>query len=293
VLKFDANGVSLGSTTVSVAPFARFDLEAGHQNPGPNAVGLIEIEPLTSNTNYKAFLIRYGEKGSGVNSDFAFAFPLTARTFESSPLFLPISTTGNAQNWLELVNIKPSPISVLVNIYEENGSLINASSFQLSSRAQAHININEIIPSSSVGHVKVSTSPANSLIAQSMFYFYSNTGRIASMYGSEGKTLGFETQTGSYNLYLNMANYLKISNISTINQIINIRIQNHDGFRNISLTVISKSSLDLPLHHSSFGTSSNTYGLVKIEGQGLLTEILRVKTNSHGEFDFIFPTSLR
>ena len=120
---------------INLGPFQRFDVEAGHVDPGPNNVGGLFVRPKDNSTNYIAQLMRYGLNApAGIKeTGYSFAFLLEALNGSPSPLVVPISNSiGNgdypAQNWLEVLNIHPVEIDINITFTNEDGELLETRS---------------------------------------------------------------------------------------------------------------------------------------------------------------------
>jgi len=53
-----------------------------------------------------------------------------------------------------------------------------------------------------------------------------------------------------------------------------------------------RTSLDLGLHEARFETFPDTYGVVELQGDNILAEILRIRPSALNRFDYVFPTPL-
>ena len=290
VKRFNQTGEVVTQIRVSVPPFGRVDIEGGHENPGPSQVGLNEIIPDDLTGKYFANLVRYGHAGNG----FSFAYPLKATVSQSSVISLPVSSGGNAENWIEVINTTNSEKFVVARFYSSNGSLISGNyRFSLTPKSQTHINANQIIGSSASGLVRIESSGGAGVIANSLFYFYSSIGTIDAMYGIEAQSIGNEEQSGSYNLFLRMFNWLKISNVSGVSSTVRVLVHSGLTTQEATFSLPAYATIDMPLHEQSrFGTRVNSYGVIEVIGEGLTSHILRIKPSDMG-FDYVYPTQVR
>lgn len=297
VRKYDQSGGILSESSMSISSYGRVDIDGGHVNPGPAYVGLLEIIP-DSGTEYVAQLMRYGYARE---NGFDFAFPLDASSGFSSASALPLSTTGNAQNWLEVTNASNSTSSFGIKFYSQSSQLLDEKNISLGAHSQMHFNINEILGSGAIGQAVITPESRKKGIASSMHYFRnSQTGSILSMYGSRARSPFSDSKLGSYNLYLNMSNYLKLSNTGDTSTQYNLSVRSFGvELARETVGLAAHASVDIPLHDATrFSTSANTYGVVNIEPQGSATsyigEIFRIKSSSStGELEFVAPTDLR
>ena len=143
-----------------------------------------------------------------------FAFPLVAKAGNGRRMVVPISSAFGEQNWLELVNTLQQNITVDVDFYSEDGSLADTQQLELSAYEQRHFNASTKLSAGEAGHVVITPNTPNSVIAQSMFYFRDDAGSISAMYGSQARQASSRMVFGSYNRFLAMNNWLRISNAS-------------------------------------------------------------------------------
>lgn len=294
VKKYDSAGTLLTNDQYSVSPGNRLDLDGGHVNPGPSNVGLIKIEPSSGSVKYIAQLMRYGYNQNG---GLDFAFPLISKSGASSAISVPLGSTFNAQNWLEVVNSGSATGNVYVQFYDANGTLLHQEPLSLAPYAQRHIDATGILGAGALGMAVITPSGSARAVAQSMLYFRDQTtGGIQAMYGSQARAASTSTVNGSFNLFLGMENYLKLSNTSTQAVTSTVTISSaFSGGATVQTSIPAKGSVELPLHEfATYGTVADSYGVVTIApgGQALVTENLRLLRNATG-VEFAAPTGLQ
>lgn len=117
------------------------------------------------------------------------------------------------------------------------------------------------------------------------------------MYGSQAQVATANSAKGSFNLFLNMENYLRIVNPNTSN--VNILVSVDSSFSagsSSTQTIPAQGMIELPLHDTfTYGTLQDSYGTVEVAPSSLGThaEILRVKRESNGLPQFVAPSELR
>jgi len=130
-----------------------------------------------------------------------------------------------------------------------------------------------------------------------MYYYREpSSGRMTAMYGSQASQplgwLGF----GSYNLFLNMQSWLRLSNTSDEQITAQFGVSGGDD-KMREVTLPPHATIVQALHDfSSFGTQANTYGTVLMRSEPddrLLGEIVRVRHLSDEVMDFAAPTLVR
>lgn len=298
--KYSLNGTLINTSTISMSGMSRRDIEAGHENPGPSNVGLITIEPTDIMAPYLSMVTRFGynvavgEIATGYN----FAFPLQLMHATGKTVYVPLTTTLNTQNWLEVFSVIDSSTSVNVKMYRSTGDKVFDETQSLGARRQWHIDVNSQLGDSQVGYAEIVPTTQSSILAQSMVYMRDmQNGSIRSMYGSHAQELLGTNYIGSYNLFLGMTNWLKIINPSSSNVTATLTIYTMFGTSSQTVTIDAMSSKDLGLHESqTYGTYSNTYGVVSVEAANsahLIAQLLRVRNASDGQVDFAFPTEVR
>ncbi|MCL4134016.1 UNVERIFIED_CONTAM: hypothetical protein GTU68_065614 [Idotea baltica] len=293
--KYSIAGALLSSEAVTLGARQRSDVDGGHTNPGPNNVGLIEVVPQDGSSKYLAQLVRYGYATGGNSFDFAFPLlPLPGSEFDT---VVPVGSTFSAQNWLEVVN--PSNLSqeIEVVIYNAAGNTVHTQTVSLDARAQQHINVTNFLGEGALGQAIIKPAKFNRAIAQAMFYFRNTlSGSITAMYGSQASVATASDVTGAFNLFLNMENYLKVSNPSSGAVNVNFVVSSlFSSGSNFSRSIPANGSIELNLHDTiTFGTQADSYGTVSVNpnSDAIRSEILRVRKDGSGLLQFAAPTGL-
>lgn len=300
VYRFDERGVLLTSAVYSVAPFGRLDIEGGHVSPGPSKVGQHVVIPHDVVAPYIVQLFRYGTNaGPGaVPTGYEFALPILSRAGNGRAQRVPVSTGGGAENWVELVNTRESPTPVTIEFFGNNGALLGGESFQLGAFAQRHFNAGAVLGPNASGSARITPGAANAVVGQSMFYFRSATGAVSSMYGTPLREPLGSPLIGSYNLFLGMYNWLKLTNLrSTESRVTVSVIDSSLSPHEIQVVMPPLGGADLGIHEgATFGTVPNSYGVFSVEDHGsgdVSAELLRVHPVPGGSFDFAIPTAVR
>ncbi len=293
--KYDAAGNFIAHATLVVAAKSRSDYEAGHVIPGPSNVGLVKIIPVTAGTPYLAQVMRYGY---AANNSFDFAFPLLADSGSASTQTVTLGSIFPAQNWLEVINAGDSANNVAVNIYRSNGTLVATLPVALSARGQLHINVNNILGDEQIGYARITSQSSQPVVAESMFYFRDTvSGSVTSMYGSQAAVAPQGTVRGSFNLFLGMENYLKLTNPSDSSVSVDVTVLSafsSGSSRTIVLPANASTELGLQ-DYTTYGTIPNSYGVVVVTPSNasnrLVHEVLRMKRTGSA-IQFTAPTGL-
>lgn len=300
--RYNQVGQLIATETVVVPPLGRRDLEAGHVNPGPNSVGLHVIKPLDDIAPYLAQLYRYGGNaapGEAVTG-YNYAFPILARAGNGQVQRAPISVGAGASNWLELANTLSTPVQVTLEAFNNQGTLVGTVSGQsIGGYAQQHFDVGQFLGPGESGTVRVTPSTPNSVIGTSMFYFRDpGTGGITAMYGSSLREPFGTTVNGSYNLFIDMSNWLKITNVGSATEVFTVTVFNNTGAPKVlQLELAPNSGADLGLHQNAdFLTTPASYGIVEIDSPSsaaIFAELLRIRTSPSVGIDFAAPTPIR
>ena len=295
VNKYSMSGELLSSQNLTINARNRVDIDGGHVDPGPSNVGLLEIIPADTSSPYISQLMRYGFETS---TTFDFAFPLVALPGDSGAISVPLGSQFSAQNWLEVINVTGSDTNVTASFYSSDGSLLDRQDLFLNAHAQVHLNATDALGDGEIGMVVVDAEGAGKVIVEGMFYYRDDFGGITAMYGSQARTAASSSANGSFNLFLNMENYVKISNASS--SAINVDLTLTSLFSSGSSQTLSLApyqSIELGIHDTStYGTTTNSYGVVNVRpaSGSVITEVLRLRRNPETtELEYAAPTSLR
>ena len=299
--RYAQDGSLLSQNSISIPALGRSDFEAGHVSPGPSNVGLLKIVPGDNSAPYISALLRYGGNTAPglVPNRYFFAFPLLARAGNGEVQRAPISTGAGATNWVEVANAADQAANVTLEFFSNAGALLNTLNVQLAAHAQQHFNAGALLASGASGSVRVTPSIPNSVIGQSMFYFRDPTnGSITAMYGSSLRQTFGDKIYGSYNLYLSMNNWMKLTNTRDTNTEVTLTVYRTGASPNVRVIDLSANQgIDLGLHEfSNYGTKADSYGLIQIEtpqSGAVFSELLRLRSLPNGLIDFAAPTAVR
>jgi len=300
VKRYDQGGTLLREDAYTVPANGRLDIEGGHVLPGPNTVGLHLIRPDNPTFPYLAQLYRYsGNAGLGaVPSRYFFAFPLIARGGSGEIQYAPLSTVAGGENWLELANVLDVSVGVILQYFGPSGSLLRQDSVVLPPHGQQHFFAGALLRANESGSVHIIPNTAGSIVGQSMYYFRDARGSVSGMYGSGVRDSAGLSFFGSYNLFLEMKNALRISNtLSGVNPV-TVTIYSDGGVPNTRvIELAAQQTIDLAVRDPQYGTKANTYGQIAVSSptsDSLLLEVVRMRQVPNStEVDFALPTTVR
>jgi len=300
VKRYDQSGNLLREDTYAIPANGRTDIEGGHVLPGPGTVGLHIIQPENASFPYMAQLYRYsGNAGpGGVPTKYSFAFPLLARAGSGEVQYAPISTSAGAENWLEVANVLSQPVSMVLQYYNQAGALLRQDNVIVPPHAQQHFFAGALLRSGESGSVHIIPNTANALIGQSMYYFRNASGSITAMYGSGMREASGKDFFGSYNLFLNMINALRISNTLPGSNPITLTVYSDTGAPNTRVIELQPhQTIDLSIQDPQYGTHLNSYGQIAVstdQTDSLLLEVVRARfMPGSSDLDFALPTTVR
>jgi len=291
--RYSETGSLLLSTIIDVPPLGRVDIEGGHENPGSNRVGLNQIIPSDTSAPYIAKIVRYG-----VKDEYVFAIPQVATSSTAATQRFIASGGANAINWLELANTSNTTKEVNVLVYSNAGDLLDSSELELPAYAQTHLWLSGFIQSGQSGYVELSTSTANSVVAQSAFYYVDPDSEEVTSATLAPALECFGTKViGSYNLFLEMSNWLRVRNVSGTTQslTLNVYSEGHAPTQEI-FNLSANQGLDLGLQEAEYGTSSNSYDQFSLEvndSGSICADMLRIRSDASGEIDLTMSTQVR
>ena len=270
--EYSQNGTLLSQRVLSLAALSREDIIANPGNPNidlpANRVGLVEIIPQNSGTQYIAQLVRYGIQNNGIID---FALPLLAKSAGATNITVPINTENvieassniAAENFLEVSNPNSTSATVNINLYDSNGNLTTVQNQAIPAFGQIHLLVNSLMAAQEVGYVELSSNLAintNSIV----YKRNDNSQALESVYSLQAESNFPTIQSNSYNLFLGMQNLLRLNNItdSAITYTLDIE-PNFTGSTGsqMQLSIPARQSIDLDLSNTSlFGTAINTFG---------------------------------
>lgn len=298
VTTYGQDGALISEREAVVPAFARQDIEV---QPGEvPGLALVKITPGSAGAPYLAQLFRYGAVSSSpgvLTGRYAFGAGFPARQpSTAAPLFAPVSRGGGALNWIEIVSTSAAPAEVVVEFFDWSGVVTRTENAELPGYGQKHLFANDALAAGSIGSVRL-TPAQGSIISQSMFYFPDGNGSVAGAYGSLARASAPDLQHGSYNLFLGMQNWLKLTNITGDAQTVTLKLALPSGAQSVSYrTLAAHDSLDLGLHEfDAYGTLPDTYGMITVETSrsgALLSELLRLRPAAGGGVDFTALTTM-
>ena len=293
--RFD-DGSLFGDNPVTLNPFQRIDLDGGH-GAGAGKLGGHIIEPENASVPYLPVLIRYGSTFDPER--FAFAIPFTANSGS-----LRLTTGGSAESWIETGNLGPQQAGVELTVDNVTGSplvVINGrrleTSFVLPGYAHRHIRVEDYLSAEAGGGSAQISATQGPVLSQAItYYFDARTGSIATAFGTSGQNRPSSPSHVSYNRYLGMYNWLRVSSDAFgIPTPFSLKVGS--SAPTAQMIIYGGNAYDFDIHNASrFATSPDTYGIVQIDSVGsfpVIADMLRIRPTRTGLFDFVLRTEAR
>ncbi len=279
---YDLAGTLVRTQTVIISPNSRVDVQAGHESPGANQAGLIEINPNNTQSPYLASIVRYGV-GTLQTNDFAMA--LSSSSGASGNQWVPISSGGAAANWLVLSNTSDSSIDASVSYFNNAGNLLGTDDVTLPAHAQHHVPAHSIIVDRTSGIAKIETAAGELIRAESIYYFFNATTReVSTSYGILAQSSFPGTSYSNYNLYIGNSNFLKLFNIAESSSLVSLVAYKQDGSSSShSFTLAPLTGAEFDLSALGLEISPNSYGVLGVissSNNQILQGVLRVNLDS-------------
>lgn len=301
VLTYDTPGRLIMRREVDVPSFGRMDIDGGHGIVGPNVVGYHKIIPKHVTSEYIVQLTRYGGNSPAgfAPSQFKFAVPLSSKLGQSDPQYMPISNKFGESNWIEVINILDKSVGASINYYSSSGVLLESVDAFLDANSQLHFEASRRLPANEVGYAVVVPFEPFSIVAQSMGYLRDRSaGSVTAVYGTQSRRIVPCMQAGSYNLYLNMQNYVLVANPTNDIVEATVSFSTPTSIVEKNITLMPKAATQIPVHgNQELRTKPDTYGLISVYPKDpsirLFSEVLRLRYRANGNPDFAMSVPIR
>ncbi len=301
IMSYNTAGTLIMRREIEVPSFGRADVDGGHGIAGPNVVGYHKVIPKNVSSEYIAQLTRFGGDAPAgfAPSKFKFAVPLSSKLGQSDPIYIPISRKFGETNWIEVVNILDKEVGASINYYAKSGALLESVDARIAPNAQLHFNATEALSAGDIGYATVVPFEPFSIIATSMGYLReAATGSVTSIYGSQARRAMPCAQSGSYNLYLGMENWLLVANSTNNTVEAKVVFSGPNTVAEKVLLLSPRSSSYIQIHgNAELKTAPDTYGLIAVYPKDptvrLFSEVIRVKYRANGNPDFSMPVPVR
>jgi len=280
---YDLSGNLIESTTFTLPPLGRQDVQAGHENPGPGFTGMVEVIPADPSAEYIAQLFRYGIPDPTDLSTFDYAMGFQATNGKIGCQMVNVSSGGGGQNWLVVANAESSAQSLTVEITDIFGATSIASiPVSLAANAQEHIFVSQFLPDGASGIATVCSDSDQNFITENNVYFTGSSG-LCSAYGTQGRPGQCADGHTGFNTFWNQTNWVRLTTPENFQVDVEIRV--FDMFGNLIASfpawIAPGMGVDFNLSEPPFSVPADTIGTVEVVHDpstpgAVLVEVLQV-----------------
>lgn len=297
---YDAWGAELSSRQVTVPANGRRDLSAGHESPGPGAVGLVEVIPTVARTMYNATLHYYGADAPPLTEagSYSFASGVQARPGSTRKQYTTVTAGRGAVTWLAVANTSNTDGAARITITDPAGAVRSSETVYLPARGQTHIRSDLLLEQDDSALVQIEPLSGARVVARSASYYSDEDGHTLAMTSVPSRESTASAKHGSFNSFFEQLHWVKAFNTSDHEQRLTLRVYSRLGEELGSAELVVDGGKGRVFELSWLETFStlprDTYGFVEITGTNtvpLLAEILRVR--GAGPSGYVFGAELQ
>jgi hypothetical protein len=297
VLWYNHNGQLVGNREIPIPALSRVDLEAGHSSYGSGFAGLVEIIPSDTTASYTAASLRIGGAVEGARSNKIFVAANPAQRGNTQSQTVMLDNLPGTYEIVEISNTDNAQGCVWLSVFDDRGSLLSRENITLAPYAQSHVNAAAALPINSSGSLLLEPVEGLSIVATKFLYSQNEALEVNVFSASAVQPFG-KKDVGSFNLYLGMANWLRVLNAANDSQTIVVRMHNKTGTEQLlSFNLPSHGRRDLDLHAmQAFIDKSDSYGAISVEAEtpgAIVAELLRVEGRPKSQTGFMNLTQFQ
>lgn len=275
VTNYSQEGSVLNTEHFTIAPLARFDIDAGNYSD----VGLVSVAPDDDTIPYLATINRYD---SGTNDSRVFAFGSYNQDGSGATKCFPISNVDGAIGYVEQGNRADSTATISSVIYSSDGSTVSTSSDTFAPHTVMHKDFGSALPNGTSGTVCLTSNVSNALIAFEPTYYFAQGELSTVLLTTSKQPSGPSTQYGSYNRFFSAYNWLRLTNLSSSGVDATVTTDpSQSNAQSSSYFIPAHGRLDVPLHAAPFNAASDSYGAVEVDG-AVAGDVVRVISGGSG-----------
>ena len=282
---YDLVGNLILDEPVSIPPLGRRDKQAGHENPGQQQLGLVEIRPRDQSSPYLAQVFRYAADAPAFVFTDRFSFATGVTSLRGIPFTInaPVSNGAGAITWAAVANVSDTAGTVEVNVIENGGTTVFSTQIEVEARGQRHFNIDSVLPTGASGVIRFTPRDNLRIISETVSYFIGDDGRVSGAGVSPGRFIYAGDYHVPYNSFLGQLNWIRLQNTFNREAIVTIEVYDEDGnsLGSTSVTLGAKEGRDVELALSlGLPVDPDNYGLVRISSNitaAVFTTLYRVK----------------
>jgi uncharacterized protein YcfL len=245
--------------------------------------------PASDTRPYYAALSRYSANSE---TDYAFAITQAATFGESEPQIIAVTNLRNTRSYLETSNVLGSQVEMKLTWHDQNGVELGTLLAPIGPKATVHIPLMNQLPEGFSGSLRMEADNASALVAQSIVYQYDQGYQEVLEAQQVVPISSFATKLStSFNLYLGMANWLRLINLSDSSVEV---VLNYSAEYGQTYTLKAHARTDIAVHELPL--SADSYGALTLEvnrAAGLGGELVRARQDSAGKFEMLTTIPLR
>lgn len=296
VKRYNQEGEQIAEFELYVPPMGQRDIEAGHEIPGRDVVGVNKIIPHDRNARYLTRTTRYGLS----EGKYLFAFSVQPRVERTKRQFAPILSYGEVNNYLELINTTGKIVTARLDFFAQDGRrLARNQQLTLLPYQQLDVDVEHYVPSATdavAGTVRLQTEVAGTVAMSSVHYFRDRTTyRLLAATCSLAEDSFGNSHIGSYNRFLGMENQVSLLNVTSEPVTAFVTLFTPTGQeRRDTVNIPAHGQIQLGFENEA--SLSDSYGLLRLDtpvAGSVLAQVSRAKTSSSGNFDFFVVTPMR
>ncbi len=267
IVYFDANGVAINETPVSIFDGGRFDYAAHEGVAGPSntdTVGMARFIPDSNDSEYYVVLIRYFyDCFAATCADFHTAFVVPFRPATNVETAGNISTINGELSVVEVNNVLPNSVTGNIVVSSEEGAGIGNVPLDVPANGVRHTVMNRagalgFLDNNRVGAARVQSTGNSAISAVSVFYQLNDAGILQYAYASPLVQPAGTSQVADFNTFIGHTNQAEVFNPSDTLVSVNIRAIDVSGAEvanvNVNLDPRSSERLDFSsLPRDTFG----------------------------------------
>ena len=272
------------------------------------AVYRVEVVPDDLSSEYSLQVARYSFNlaQTGLNETYSHAFTLPGRIGADGDVFGQITNEtfacGTVINWVEVVNVKPTPVVATVTFRSASGATLGSAMDTIPGHGQLHYYAGSVLPAGQIGTVQVSSTVLESIIAESLVYIADcDTNGLQTAYLTRLYRPGLIAQSGSANSFIGMDNLLRVVSTTGALNLINWNLISYIGEQsngNFNVGALGTTGLSFT-NNPDVNFPANRYGIFTLTSDAaseFVAETLRVRlVSERGKIrhDFVLPTVVR
>ena len=216
---YNPSGTLIRRLPVNIVDGGRFDF-SGHDQLGPNNIGLAEFVPAPGSSPYYIEATRYFYEGVGASSNkFFSAFPIPIQPLSGTVRAAPINTKSNEFAVVELLNGTTAPLtgnnSAYLQIFSEQGVSVSGSGgVDVAALGTVHRIVAGTPQNASESRWSQAAGPHESLNETALVYGLDSNNVLAYAYATPLVESPGPRQSTEFNTFIEHENTLKIFNTS-------------------------------------------------------------------------------